>query len=94
MVSHRLNIFSLNVGMSNTLGGLPSLVSVENLDIIFLQEIRMTGAQIENQLPGFHAIVNVDEDNIYSPGTAIAWRTEIPLQDVTPFIPCECNLLL
>ena len=31
----KLNFFSLNVGMSSTLAGLPAIIKAENLDIIF-----------------------------------------------------------
>ena len=66
-----LNFFSLNVGMSNSLAGLVALVSSEQLDVVFLQEVRMSNLQIEALLPGFKAAVNIDHENPASPGTAI-----------------------
>ena len=38
----KVDIFSLNVGMSATLAGLSSIVNSEKLDIIFLQEINVS----------------------------------------------------
>ena len=72
MTVQTLHIFSLNVGMSNSLVGLTALISALDLDIIFLQEIRMTNDQIESQVPGFNAVANVDSDNLATPGTASA----------------------
>ena len=45
-----INFFSLNVGMSSSLAGLPMIINAEQLDIIFLQEVRVTSDQIENLL--------------------------------------------
>ena len=42
----QINFLSLNIGMSSTLAGLPSLISAHNLDLIFLQEVRLTSEQI------------------------------------------------
>ena len=68
------NILSLNVGMSSTLAGLTTLLSVYPVDIIFLQEVRISNDKISNLLGGlgFRAEVNIDEDSPSSPGTAIA----------------------
>ena len=63
------NIFTLNVGMSNTLAGLPAFLAAENLDILFLQEIRMTSLEIEAQLRGYSVYVNIDNDNPATPGS-------------------------
>ena len=69
-----LKILSLNVGMSSTLAGLTTLLSVYPVDIIFLQEVRISNDKISNLLGGFgfRAEVNIDEDSPSSPGTAIA----------------------
>ena len=89
----KLNFFSLNVGTSNLLAGLPSLVSSENLDVIFLQEIRLNSAQIENLLPGFRAESNIDSDNPQRPGTAIAWRiSNVNLENVTCVTLCSLQI--
>ena len=86
------NIFSINVGMSNNLACLSSLVNGENLDIIFLQENRMTQLQIESQLSGFSAAVNIDIDNPYRPGTAMIWRSSIPVTNVHSLSLCRLQV--
>ena len=70
----KLNIFSLNVGMSGTLAGLPAIIQAEDLDIIFLQEVRISAEQIENLLRGFKAAVNIDQNLLSKPETAIVWK--------------------
>ena len=86
------NIFSLNVGMNNSLAGLTALVSSENLDIICLQEVRLTGSQIESLLPGFNAVANVDLQNLSVPGTAIIWRNNIPVENIVSLKPCRMQI--
>ena len=66
-----INFFSLSVGMSASLAGLPVIIKAEQLDIIFLQEVRVTSDQIEHLLRGFRAVVNIDEAQPAKPGTAI-----------------------
>ena len=89
---HSLNIFSLNVGMSLSLAGLAALISAESLDILFLQEVRMTSLEIEALLPGFQAVANVDPENLISPGTALAWRRHLPVEEVTSFVMCRMQI--
>ena len=84
-----INICSLNVGMSNSLGGLSALISSETMDIIFLQEVRLSGPQIENLLPGFQAVANIDPENPSRPGTAMVWRRDLPVKDVTSLSLCR-----
>ena len=44
----KINILSLNVGMSAKLAVLPAIIKAEHLDIIFLQEVRV-GYMMENE---------------------------------------------
>jgi exonuclease III len=87
-----INFFSLNVGMSASLAGLPVIIKSEQLDIIFLQKVRMTSEQIEHLLPGFRAVANIDESQPFKPGTAIVWRETIPISDVCPVVPCRLQV--
>ena len=86
------NIFTLNVGMSNTLAGLPAFLAAENLDILFLQEIRMTSLEIEAQLRGYSAYVNIDNDNPATPGTALVWRSHLPVVEAASLVPCRLQI--
>ena len=84
MTPTNINIFSLNVGMSSSLAGVISLVQSERLDLLFLQEIKLSGPEIEAQLPGFCAIANIDPECSSKPGSAIAWRSALPVENVCP----------
>ena len=92
MDSSKLTFFSLNIGMSSTLAGLVHLVQSENIDIIFLQEVKLTSIEIEYQLPGFSASVNIDSFNPSKPGTAIVWRSSIPVTDVISLSSCRLQV--
>ena len=93
MTYKNLNFCSLNVGSSNLLAGLPSLAVSENLDVVFIQENRLTNIQIEKLLPGFSAESNIDCDNPSRPGTAIAWRTKtVNLEAVTNISLCTLQV--
>ena len=72
MTPTNINIFSLNVGMSSSLAGIISLVQSERLDLLFLQEIKLSGPEIEAQLPGFCAVANINPECSSKPGSAIA----------------------
>jgi exonuclease III len=89
-----INFLSLNIGMSSSLAGLTSLIPAHNLDIIFLQEVRLTSEQINNFLDrlGFQAEVNIDQDHPSSPGTAIAWKKSLPVTDVNPLVLCRVQV--
>ena len=89
---HHLNFLSLNVGMSSSLAGLSALITTEKLDIIFLQEVRMTSLQIESQLAGFRAVANIDHDNLNIPGTALVWRQALPVENVVAFSHCRTQV--
>ena len=90
-----INFFSLNVGMSSALAGLPALISSLYLDIIYLQEVRMTSEQLKLHVDklGFDGEVNIDEDNISTPGTGLIWRKTLPVTDVTTLVKCRAQVV-
>ena len=87
-----INFFSLNIGTSSSLAGLQALIDSENLDIIFLQEVRLSSDQIKSLLSGFDAVANIDPEFPSRPGTAIIWRENIPLTDVCPLVMCRLQV--
>ena len=44
----KIRILSLNIGMKSDLAGLITLIQIHKLDIILLQEIRISEEQLEN----------------------------------------------
>ena len=61
-MNSRIRFLSLNIGMKNDLAGLTTLIKVHKLDIILLQEVRMSEEQVEHLIRkyGFKAKVNID----------------------------------
>ena len=84
-----LKILSLNVGMSSSLAGVADLVKFENIDIVFLQETRLISEQAEQLLRGFKAVSNIDEEDITKPGITLAWRQELPVENVSNLVSCR-----
>ena len=87
-----LNCLSLNVGTSSSLAGVSSLVEYEKVDLVFMQEVRIDSEQIESLLRGFKAVANIDNDDPSRPGVALAWRRELPVQDVSNLVLCRLQI--
>ena len=64
-MNSNIRILSLNIGMKSDLAGLLTLISVHRLDLILLQEVRISDEQINQQLGnhGFKGMVNIDEED-------------------------------
>ena len=90
-MNSKIRILSLNIGLKSDLAGLLTLISVHRLDLILLQEVRMTDEQINQQLGthGFTGMVNVDAEDPQKPGTALAWRSTLPIKQVSTVVPCR-----
>ena len=52
----------------------------------------MTGAQIEQLWPGFLAVANIDPENPSRPGTALAWRSNLPVKDIVSYSLCRIQI--
>ena len=80
--------------MSSTLAGLSTLIVSHKLDVIFLQEVRLSSEQLELLLGGlgFKAAVNIDHECPTSPGTALVWRTSLPVTDVCTLLSCRAQV--
>ena len=92
-MNSRIRILSINIGLKSDLAGLLTLISVHKLDLVMLQEVRVTDEQINQQLAnhGFTAMVNIDTDNPLTPGTALAWRRTLPIKQVSSVVPCRAQ---
>ena len=76
-MNSRIRILSINIGLKSDLTGLLTLIAVHKIDLVMMQEVRITDKQINQQLGNisFKGKVNIDEDDPLKPGTAIAWRS-------------------
>ena len=89
-----IRLLSLNVGMNGNLAGLRNMISDCTFDVILLQEVRLTEVEINSKLYnfGYKCKVNIDEENIYKPGTAILWRASLPIIDVVNLHQCRAQV--
>ena len=83
-----LSFLSLNVGSNYNLAGLNTVISTANYDVILLQEIKMTQGQLDMAINryGFLSKVNISEEDQHKPGTALLWKTSIPLSGVVNLV--------
>ena len=95
-MNSRIRILSLNIDLKSDLAGLLTLISVHRLDLIMLQEVRITDEQMNQQLVnhGFTGMVNIDAENPLTPGTALVWRSTLPIKQVSAVVPCRFQLAL
>ena len=90
----KIRILSLNVGMRSDLAGLITLIQVHKLDIILLQEVRISDEQLNQQIGflGFTGKVSVDAEDAMKPGVAIVWRSVLPVREITTLVSCRAQL--
>ena len=89
-----LKIMSLNTGNTQVLGGLLSIIRIENPDIVFLQEITATSGQLKLFVAkfGYSAEANTDLLDITSLGTGMIWKSHLPVNDIKCVIPCRVQM--
>ena len=93
-MSGKIRFLSLNVGMKSDLAGLITLIQIHKLDIILLQEIRISEEQINQQIRnhGFTGKVSIDDEDSLKPGVAIVWRSVLPVQEIITLVSCRAQL--
>ena len=93
----KIRFLSLNIGLKNNLAGLSTLLTVHKLDVVLLQEVRISDEQVEQLIGkfGFQVKVNIDSQDPMKPGTAIVWRSTLPVREVFTIVPCrmQCAFL-
>ena len=89
-----LKLITLNAGNSLVLGGLLSIIRMENPDIVFLQEITVTSGQLKSYVAkfGYNAEANTDLLDITRLGTGMVWRHDVPVSEVTSVVECRAQL--
>ena len=92
MIISSLNFLTLNVGTSSSLAGAATLIEVEKIDIVFLQEVRLSSEQIELSLRGFKTVANIDDEDPSRPGIALAWRHFLPVSNVVNLVSCRLQI--
>ena len=90
----KIRFLSLNVAMKNNLAGLVDIISEYRTDIIFLQEFRLSKDDLCAKISslGFSCEVNIDEEETSKPGTAIIWRSSLPVSEVVILEKCRAQV--
>ena len=80
--------------MKSDLAGLKTLIQVYKLDIILLQEVRISDEQLNQQFRnlGFSGKVSVDTEDPMKPGVAILWRSVLPVREIVTLVTCRAQL--
>ena len=86
-----LNIITLNIGGSATLGGLPVILDLEKPDIVMLQEVHCSTSALNTVLRRYHyqGICNNCPDDERTLGTAIVWKVCLPVENVNCIELCR-----
>ena len=89
-----IRFLSLNIGMKNNLAGLLSMLVNLKLDVVFLQEVRISDEQLQNQVGryGYSVKTNINLEDTSKPGTAILWKSSLPVKDVTSIVVCRAQV--
>ena len=95
-MSAKIRFLSLNVGMKSDLAGLLTLIQVHKLDIIMLQEVRISEEQMNQKIKyhGFTGKVSIDAEDSMKPGVAILWRSVLPVQEIITLVSCRAQLAI
>ena len=82
--------------MKGNLAGLTTMMIEYKLDIIFLQEVKLTDEELGSKVErlGYKCKVNINKDDISKPGTAIVWRSTLTIREVNALVTCRAQLAL
>ena len=83
-----LIILSSNVGSSTTLVSAVDKIKFEKPDLVFLQEVTLTTAELDLKFKhmGYSSEANVCSANKSKPGTACLWKSDLPVKNVFPIV--------
>ena len=91
----KIRFLTLNIGLKNNLAGLSDLIKVHKLNLIFLQEVRVSESQTEQLLGNdFKCRANIDSENVSKPGTAVIWRNSLAIDNVSVLATCRAQLVI
>ena len=78
----KIRLLSLNIGMKSNLAGLPDILMNQKIDIAFLQEVKVTDEELDCKVGrlGFKCKVNINIEDLSKPGTALVWRSTLPVE--------------
>ena len=91
-----IRFLSLNVGMKNNLAGLDALIKEHKFDVILLHEIRLSREGLDAKFSHleYTSAVNIEEEDPSKPGTAVLWKSSLPVSNVIVLVKCRAQLVL
>ena len=86
---------TFNVANTITLGGLLSILTIENPHIVMLQEVTVSSDQLSLIVKkhGYKAETNIDITNHTALGTGFIWKSYLPVSEVHSVVECRGQLL-
>ena len=91
MEGKTFKLVSRNIASSQRLERIVDCLKSEKPDLLLLQEVTLTTAQLQatvKQLQ-YNCEANIDPDNPSTPGTAIVWRLDLPVTQVISLVTCQ-----
>ena len=91
MERHRFKYISQNIASSRKIERVTELLKRCSPDLLLLQEVTLTTAQLKTAVEGlqYSCESNIDIDNPTFPGTAIVWKNDLPEPQVTSLVTCN-----
>lgn len=84
-------LVSRNIASSKRLERIIDIVKSEKPDVLLLQEVSLTTAELQAVLTPlqYKCESNIDLENPTSPGTAAVWRLNLPVTHVSSLVTCQ-----
>ena len=90
----RIRFLTLNIGMKSNLAGLTTILESHRIDIAFLQEVKSSEDEINSKVEklGYISRVNLNSEEPAQPGTALVWKTTLPMRDINSLVTCRLQV--
>ena len=91
MAANSFKTISQNIASSKKVERITEILKRQKPDIMLLQEVTLTTAQLQAAVLPFQykCESNIDTDNPNSPGTAAIWKMNLPVSQVTSLVTCN-----
>ena len=90
----KIRFLSLNIGMKSNLAGLSTILEADDIDVAFLQEVKSSEDEINSKIRrlGYTSKVNINSEDSAKPGTAMVWKTSLPMRDISSLVNCRLQV--
>ena len=89
-------LVSRNIASSKKLERIIDIVKSEKPDLLLLQEVTLTTAQLKAvvQPLQYDCMCNIDQENPSTPGTAAVWKLNLPVNHITSLVTCQLQSII